>query len=219
MRRPDAASLAIAGVLAAAIAGPARAAPAQPRPAAKTFPFLADYYKLAAGERSHFALAYRLREKGKREPLGLTLIDQGASTPLPVTPDGWLTHPPSAEALARGAQIRVEAEAGTPMVVSMVPEATLADPAQMQVEALRQASDQVTSVTRKVAGPLSFVAPKFTRVLFSGAEGARGVDAQGREAPLALWRGTPVLDLAAPGAVRSVRFSKAPYHVLLAPPA
>ena len=101
----------------------------------------------------------------------------------------------------------------------MIPEAVLKGDAEVETADLQAAAVQVAAATRKVAGPLSLITPKFNRVLFSGAEGATALDGQGRATPLPLWRGTPVLDLTKAQGVRSVRFTRAPYHALLAPPA
>lgn len=190
------------------------------RPASQAFAFLSDYYKMEPAQRSRFALTYRLHEGGRTTPGRLTLVDGESETPLPASPDGWLTRLPSAASLARGARVRQAVPADARPGVAMLPEALLPAPGEdVRVVDLSTAASQVDAATRRMAGPLSFVTPRFSRVLFSGAEGAAGVDAQGRATPLPLWHGTPVLDLAAPQGARTVRFAKAPYHALLAPPA
>ncbi len=209
----------LAALLAAGAASADTALRVTTKPAAQAFAFLRDYYKLAPAERTHFALAYRLQEKGKTTPARVTLVDGGAETPLPTSPDGWFTRLPSAAALTRGAQVRAEVPADSRPGMAMIPEAVLASGPEVGAADLQAAAAQVAAATRRVAGPLSVLTPKFNRVLFSGAEGAEAVDGQGRSTPLPLWRGTPVLDLTKAEGVRSVRFARAPYHALLAPPA
>ena len=214
--RPALLALGAALVAGAALAdAPTRVAV---KPAAKAFGFLADYYKLAAPERSRFALAYSLQEKGRPSPARASLVDQGVETPLPTSPDGWITRLPGPEALARGAQVKVVIPEGSKPAMTMIPEARLPAGSEVSVADLEAASDQVAAVAKRVAGPLSFVFPKFNRVLFSGAQGAEAVDGKGQATPLPLWRGTPALDLAARGDARTVRFRTPPYHALLAPP-
>ena len=217
--RPALCVAALAAVLAAGAAAADTAQRISTKPAAQAFAFLGDYYKLAPSERTHFALAYRLQEKGETTPARVTLLDGGAETPLPTSPDGWFMRLPSAAALGRGAQVRAEIPAASKPGMTMIPEAVLNGGMEVAAADLQVAATQVAAATRKLAGPLSLLTPKFNRVLFSGAEGAAAVDGQGQAMPLPLWHGTPVLDLTKAQGVRSVRFARAPYHALLAPPA
>lgn len=215
-------ALTLAAVALLAGAPPARADVAQrvsTKPATKAFAFLAEYYRLPPAERSHFTLAYRLQEKDETTPARVTLVDGAAQTPLPTSPDGWFTRLPSADALARGAQVRAEVPASAKPGMAMIPEVVLHGGIEIDAADLRTASAQITAASRRVAGPVSFVFPRFNRVLFSGGEGAAAIDAQGRATPLPLWRGTPMLDLTKADGVKAVRFARAPYHALLAPPA
>ncbi len=209
---------ALAGALAAGAAAADVAQRVVVKPASKAFSFLADYYRLPAAERTHFSLAYRLEEKDKTTPARVTLVDGATETPLPTSPDGWFTRLPSAAALARGAQLRAEMAASARPGMSLIPEAVLKGGSEVEAADLRVAAAQFAAASKRVAGPLALLTPKFNRVLFSGAEGATAVDGEGRATPLPSWRGTPVLDLTTAEGVQSVRFVRAPYHALLSPP-
>lgn len=211
-----------AWALGLALAACALAARAQDRvvvkPVAQAFPFLREYWKLDPAMRTRFGVAYRWAERDHATPSRLTLLDGGVETPLPATPDGWLTRLPGAAAFAHHARVRIEAPAEVHGAMQLTPEAILPDLGNIEVADVRAATDQLTAVTKRVTGPLSFLIPPFTRAMFSGAEGGSAVDAQGRQEALPVVHGMPTLDLAGAAQARTVRFIRPPYHVLIVPP-
>lgn len=210
------AAVAVAPAAAGSVATvPPPAVRVETQPVGKVFPFLGLYYRVDPARRTRFQLAYRLHARGSDAPVRVTLIDGGESA-LPLNAEGWFQRLPTPAELGPRARVRIESAPGSNCVLSFTPEALVRPGPEMSAPEVAAAADQLNSALR-TAGPLGFAIPKFTRVLFAGASGASGVDAEGRAAPLALQRGTPMVALVDLGRLKALRFDKPPVKVLLLP--
>lgn len=197
----------------------ASAAPAlaeQTVPASKLLPFLDKFLKVPPGERTRLKLSYALRREG--QPLAnakAVLVEKGgARTPLPINGDGYFERLPTLAQLESDADIvlaDVPADAKLGKVMSFGTQ--LKPAAEYEVRELAATVNEANTVIGKAAGPMSFMAPKMTGVVFPKAEGGSIVFADGHSAPLPETKDTPYFRPADhQGAVR-VKLTKTPTKV------
>ena len=206
--------------LAALAAGPALAAdPGEPIPAKKLFPYLDLYLGIPAADRSRFVMAYYLRRDGKPATgVSLTLISAGgARSPIPVGSDGRLLKTPSPADLKDGKIALVKTDPASKFQLSMElqPTARVADA--VPAADFAAAIVQCRTAIKAKAGVIGFAAPKIEQVVFAGVTSGTAVMADGRTAPLPLYKGMPAYDPVALPGVASLKFPKAPGRALLGP--
>lgn len=210
----------LAGVaLAALAAGPVLAADGPKTiPAKKLFPFLDLYLGIPPADRSRFVLAYYLRSNGKPATgVVVTLIGaSGARATIPVGPDGRLLKTPSIADL-KGGQIsiaRSDPAAKFQLTMEMQAVARMAEA--LPAAELAAAVAQCRAAIKARAGVIGFAAPKIEQVAFAGVTGGSALFADGRTAPLPLYKGMPAYDPAALAGAVSLTFPRAPSRALLA---
>ena len=204
---------------AALVAGPAFAADAgEPVAAKKLFPYYDLYLSIPAADRSKFVMAYYLRKDGKpASGVTLTLISAGgARSPIPVGVDGRILKTPGPADLKDGkiAITKVNAADKFQLSMELQPLTRMAE----LVPAAEVAASvvQCRAAIKAKAGVIGFAAPKIEQVIFTGVTSGTAVMADGKTAPLPLFKGMPAYDPAALPGVASLKFPKVPGRALLA---
>ena len=208
--------IAAAGALAA---GPAFAAAAdEPLPAKKLFPFYDLYLAIPAADRSKFTMAYYLRSNGKPATgVTLTLISAaGVRSPIPIGADGRILKTPGPADLKDGKIAIAKANAADKFQLSMEMQPVVRMAEIMPAAELAASIAQCRAAIKAKAGVIGFAAPKIEQVIFTGLTSGTAVMADGRTAPLPLFKGMPAYDPAAQPGVASLKFAKAPGRALLA---
>jgi hypothetical protein len=177
--------------------------------AGKVFPLLADYLKLPAGERSHFAPVYYLHQGQAPAVVPVWLIDNGQRTPIPVRADGRIELLPSLAALAHD-KVEFGVDGATKLGVSLSVEPIVAPAADLDARELAAAVAQAAVGVRKAAGIKALAMPKIQSVTFVGAGSGEVEFADGRRAPLPLAHGAPSYNPATQPNARRIRLAKVP---------
>ena len=197
------------------------AAPAEKSvPVGKAFPYLENYLKMPAGERSRFTLGYFLTIGGKpATDVKVWLVDGGKRTPIPIGAEGVVLRTPNFGELERKATVVLGASPDTKFGLQMVIEPLVPRSAEMDAQALALAAVQADAGVRKAAGVLGFAAPHLTRIYFKGGSGGEAVFADGRAVKLGALKGFVFYDLDAERGAKTIRFAKAPTIVMIGPAA
>lgn len=208
----------LAGLLALAAAGPALAAGKKSVEVAKVFPYLENYLKLPAAERSRFTLAYYLQRDG-RPAAGVkgALVQGEVRTPLAVNAAGRVSPLPTLAQIKARAMVEFDVPENTRFSMSLAIEPLMRPAAELSAAELALAVTQAAKGTKKAAGLMGVAMPAITAVHFKGAAGGQAIDANGRATTLPVVSGAPVFEPAKYSNARTVRFSRAPTQMSLGP--
>ncbi len=185
-------------------------------PADKVFVYLDRFLKVPAQERSRMRLGYVLRSDGK--PLGgvkVVLVESnGATTPLPLGPDGEFDRLPTLAQLNSKARL-VFLPADKKFGVSMGPMPVLKLAQDYDARELALTVSESNAAMRKAAGPgLSLMVPKLPGIGFVGAQGGQIVYGDGRTEALPIVGGAPVFYPEAHKGAARVKLSRTPARVV-----
>ncbi len=178
--------------------------------AGKVFVRLDAYWKLPAAERSHFAMAFRLRTAGGA-PLTapVTLVDGDKRTPIPLGPDGKVLVLPTAAQLADG-KVEIGVDASTKLGANIGLEPLVPPATDLDAKELAAAIGQAGPGMKKIAGVLGLALPMPKAVLFVGAPSGEAELADGRRVPLPMVKGAPAYDPATLPNARRIHLAKVP---------
>jgi hypothetical protein len=187
-------------------------------PLAKAFPYLAGYLSLPASERNRFLLVYRAyRNRRPVSDVRATIVGAGgARAPLALDGHGIVERLPTLAELKSDAKIEVE----DPQAV-LGPELRAAVPLTTRIDVgeLAAALAQANAAIAKLAGALSFAAPKLGVAYFPDAGEGRAMTGDGLARPLPVFAApigeVPYFELASLAGARLVLLDKAPSRVLL----
>jgi hypothetical protein len=133
----------------------------------KAFPYLENYLKMPAGERSRFTLGYFLTVGGKpATDVKVWLVEGGKRTPMPIGAEGVVLRTPNLGELERNATVVLGASPDTKFGLQLVIEPLVPRSAEMDAQALALAAVQADAGVRKAAGVLGFAAPHMRRIYF-----------------------------------------------------
>jgi hypothetical protein len=190
------------------LASAAAAAPKQ-IDASKLFTHYDAYLKLPAAERSHFTMAFYLRQAGQPLAAQVTLVEGASRTPIPLGADGKVLRLPTLAQLSSG-KIEIGVEAGTTLSETVGLEPLVAPAADLDARELAAAVAQAGPGMKKIAGVLGLALPKPKAILFVGAASGEAELANGRRVRLPLVKGAPAYDPSEiPNATR-IRLANAP---------
>lgn len=186
---------------------------------AKAFPYLDGYLSLPPAERSRFYPAYRaFRNKQPAADVKAVIVSSaGARTPLVFDGRGVVERLPSLAELKSGATLEVE---GPPAILRIELRAAAAPATRLDVAELAAALTQANAAIAKLAGALSFAAPKLTAAFFPDAGQGRAMTGDGRAAPLPIFSApiigaVPYFEPASAAGARLVVLDKIPSRILL----
>lgn len=185
----------------------------------KVFPYLENFWKIPAAQRSHFTVAYYLSREGK-PAAGLTgAIVQGATrTPFSTGPGGRVLRLPTAAQLKAKAMLELDVPASTKFSMKMLIEPLARPAAEMSATELAVAVTQAAKGAKKVAGLMGMAMPTIDRVVFKGVSAGTIVHADGRTAAMRIEKGSPVFEPGRLPTARTLKFAKAPSQVMMSAP-
>lgn len=209
----------VASVLALAAAqSPALAFAAEKKSveAGKVFPYLENYWKLPAGERNHFQVAYYLQRDGKPATgVKAALVLGAVRTPLNVAANGRVSPLPTLAQIKAGAKVEFEVPAQTKFSMSLLIEPLARPAAEMSAPELALAVTQSAKGAKKVAGLMGLAMPTITQAVFKGVASGQAVHADGHVTALPVVKGSPVFEPGKLATARTLKFPKIPAQVLL----
>lgn len=207
----------IATALAAA-ATPAFAAAGKSVEIGKAFPYLENYWKLPAAERSRFVLAYYLSREGQPAAgLAGEIVQDATRTPFQVGTGGRVTTLPTLAQIRAGAKLEFDVPASTTFRMIMAMEPKVRPAAEMDAAELAASVAQAAKGARKVAGLMGLAMPPINAVLVKGVASGTAVHADGRTAALPKVKGMPVFEPSKLKTARTLRFPKVPAQLQLGP--
>ena len=200
----------IASALALA-AAPALAADKKSVEVGKAFPYLENYWKLPAADRSRFVVVYYLKRDG-RPAAGLKgAIVMGAERkPVTVGASGRVSPLPTLAQIRGKAKIEFDVPADTKFSMGMQIEPTARPAAEMNAPDLALAVTQAAKGAKKVAGLMGMAMPTLDAVHFKGPASGQAVLADGRVVALPVVKGNPVFVPSTLRTARTLRFPRAP---------
>ncbi|MFZ2030533.1 MAG: hypothetical protein WAU68_09515 [Vitreimonas sp.] len=149
----------------------------------RVFAHLLDYYRLPAGERSHFHLVFKLRaETGETPPI--SIASAGARRALNLNRDGAVLNPPTAAELQGDGQVIIGGPSRMSAALSLAP--LLALGASVAAADAISALTQANAAIGRFAGPMGMFAPRLNGVGFVAPRSAAGTAlfADARQAPM-----------------------------------
>jgi hypothetical protein len=209
--------LILAGLLATA-ATPILAAGRKLVDVGKVFPYLENYWKLPAAERSRFTVAYYLQRDGKPASGVKAAVVQGATrTPIGVGAGGRVSPLPTLAQIRSGAKIEFDVANDVRFSMNLTIEPLMRPAAELNAGDLALSVTQAAKGARKVAGLMGMAMPAITAVHFKGAAGGQVIDVTGRAVALPVAGGAPVFEPSKHPGARTVKFSRAPTQMTLGP--
>lgn len=217
-------SLALLAVL---IAGAASAAPAMKTDTQKAsnLPGITGYYKLAAADRTQFAIYYAVKIKhGSLADTTAVLNDHGKPTPIHFGADGRIEPMPTRDQVANGATITVTYPATANKAMKIRIYSTQAPGRTYDAAGLALGVKQANKAMGKIGGLLVAALPRLDRVYFVGG-GSGTVDVGGKTQALPLFEGdneippnTPYFVPAKLSAATTIHLTKVPSNAFFATP-
>ncbi len=187
-------------------------------PTGKAFPYLENYLRLPAAERSHFTVGYFLTIGGKPAAgVKAWLIDGAKRTPMTVGADGRVLRTPNLGELERKAMVLFDAPPQTKFGLQLQIEPLVTRGAEMDAQALALATVQADAAVRKAAGVLGFAAPHMTRVYFKDSTGGEAVFADGHAVKLGVLKSFAFYDIDTEHGAKTIRFTKPPSLAMIGP--
>jgi len=201
------------------IAGPALAARRE-MDCSRVFVFLDNFLRLTPAERARLKVSFYLTQKG-RAPKGVKawLVDKdGTITQMPIAADGRFLRLPTLKQLVEKSTIVFEGEeaSGYSVRIGLV----WGSQPRMEMEAaeVSRILADANAIVKKAAGVFSVAAPKMVQVAFPGGAGGEVVMANGKVAPLPLFKGSPAFNPSTHAGAETIRFSKLPLRMEFAGP-
>lgn len=210
----------IAGAAAALVAGPALAQTPGPKvvEAAKVFPYLENFLKLPAADRSRFTVAYFLMQNGKPVTgVRAWLLNGDQRIPLPIAADGRVGRLPTLAELRAKAKVELSASPETRFSVNMAVLPLMRAAAELDAAELARAVEQANASTKKAAGVLGLAVPKFDRAVFKGVTSGSIIHTDGRTTAMAVVKGSPVFDPDKARTAKTLKFARAPSQIMIGP--
>jgi hypothetical protein len=217
MRRRD-----LLALLAAAVTAPGAAFAAGGEAVAidRMFPFLSLFLAAPRAERSRFYLAYRaVRDKRPvPEPRASLIAADGARTAMVFDRTGAVVRLPSLAELKSGAVVAFD---GAPFQLEMELRCAMASATRLDVAELGLSLAQVNRAVARLAGPLSFFAPKINAAYFPDGGAAMVIMADGRQLALPVYLApavgaVPYIEPASLEGAVTVVLAKPPSRIVLA---
>ena len=208
----------LAAAAATALAGPALAAGSKTVPCDKAFPFLDNYLKIPAAERTRFTLAYYLQVDAKPPKNLKGWLGEGAArAPVPIAADGRVQRLPTLAQLKAKTPLSFDVPETTKFSVNMVIEPLVRPAAEISAADLALAVAQAAKGAKKAAGLMSVAVPKMESVVFKGVSAGTVVHADGRTAALPVIKGSPVFEPGKQKGATTLKFARAPSQMMIAP--
>ena len=184
--------------------------------ASKIFSYLDTYLSLPQEQRSGFVLSYRIQATGAQSPPRLFLLRGAEQIVLPLSSDGRVELLPSLADLKAHAHVLMQAQEGSKVSESL--DLLAAQPMRADYAAtdFNVGLEQVNRAVKKIAGPLSLMAPKMTKVVFVGAGSGELIDAAGHAQPLPMSADGPAFSPMSMPSARAIRLARAPVRIAFA---
>ncbi|HEX7758453.1 MAG TPA: hypothetical protein VF459_03060 [Caulobacteraceae bacterium] len=206
--------------MAAALPTSVWAAQKDPVKLAKAFPYLDVYLKMPSAQRSRFSLVYYMLRDGKPAgDLHAWIVDGAARTPLALDHDGRVLHPPTLAQISGDAMLQFDVPADAVLKPRLELHAAAPVAAQIDAADLQLSINQAGEAVKKIAGPMSFAAPKITAAQFPGGVSGKAALPDGRAFALAPGKFGPLYDPAKEPGAKTIILAKAPSRILLTPSA
>ena len=184
--------------------------------ASKVFAYLDTYLSLPPDQRTGFALSYRFKAPGAQTPPRLYLLRGAEQIVLPIAADGRVELLPSLADLKARAHVLLQAPEGIKVSETLDLMATQPMRADYAATDFNVGLEQVNRAVKKIAGPLSLMAPKMTKVVFVGAGSGELIDAAGHAQPLPMSADGPAFSPMSMPSARAIRLARAPVRIAFA---
>ena len=184
--------------------------------ASKVFAYLDTYLDLPPEQRSGVVLSYRFQTTGTQVAPRLFLLRGAEQIVLPVAADGRVELLPSLADLKARVHVLMQAPEGAKVSESL--DLMSAQPLRADYAAtdFNVGLEQVNRAVKKIAGPLSLMAPKMTKVVFVGAGSGELIDAAGHAQPLPMSADGPAFSPMSTPSARAIRLARAPVRIAFA---
>ena len=184
--------------------------------ASKVFAYLDTYLNLPPEQRSGFVLSYRFQTTGTQVAPRLFLLRGAEQIVLPIAADGRVELLPSLADLKARAHVLLQAPEGIKVSETLDLMATQPMRADYAATDFNVGLEQVNRAVKKIAGPLSLMAPKMTKVVFVGAGSGEIIDASGHASPMPVTADGPAFSPLTTPSARAVRLARAPSRIAFA---
>ena len=186
----------------------------------KVFVFLDNFLRMSPAERARLKVDFYLTQNGN-PPKGVRAwwIDKdGTRTDVPIAADGRFEKEPSLKQLVDKSKMVFEGPnaGGFSVRIGLV---WGSKPAiEMDARKVADYLNDANAIVKKAAGKFGMVAPKMVQVAFPGGGSGTAVMADGKTAPLPMFKGAPAFNPTAQTGAAKLRFAKAPWRMEFAGP-
>ena len=202
-------SLVLLAAAALLLAAPSAFAANKTIPAARLFRYYDKYLSLPAAERSHFTVAYYLRQDGHGLTAPAWMVEGERRTPLPMRADGRILRLPTPSELTAG-KVEIGLDESAKLGLVLGPEPVIAPSADLDAHELDLAIVQAGAGMKKMAGIMALAVPPVRQVAFPGAPSGEIEFADGRRAPLPMVNGAPTYTPASQPGARRIHLTRVP---------
>jgi hypothetical protein len=186
----------------------------------KVYVFLDNFLRMSPSERARLKVDFYLTQNGN-PPKGVKAwwIDKdGKRTDVPIAADGRFEKEPTLKQLVEKSKMVFEGPnaGGFSVRIGLV---WGSKPAiDMDAKAVANYLSDANAIVKKAAGKFGMVAPKMVQVAFPGGGSGTAVMADGKTAPLPMFKGAPAFNPTAQATAARLRFAKAPWRMEFAGP-
>lgn len=186
----------------------------------KVFVFLDNFLRMTPAEQQRLKVDWYLTQNGA-PPKGVKAwwIDKdGKRTDVPIAADGRFEREPSLKQLIDKSKMVFEGSSAGSYGVRIGLVWASKPAAEMDAKAVANCLNEANAIVKKAAGKFGMVAPKMVQVAFPGGGSGTAVMADGKTAPLPMFKGAPAFNPTAQAGAAKLRFAKAPWRMEFAGP-
>jgi hypothetical protein len=186
----------------------------------KVFVFLDNFLRMTPAEQARLKVDFYLTQNGN-PPKGVKAwwVDKdGKRTDVPIAADGRFEKEPNLRQLVEKSKMVFEGPSASGYSVRIGLVWGSKPAVEMDAKQVASYLGEANAIVKKAAGKFGLVAPKMVQVAFPGGGAGTAVMADGKSAPLPMFKGSPAFNPTAQAGAAKLRFTRVPARMEFAGP-
>ena len=186
----------------------------------KVFVFLDNFLRMTPAEQARLKVDFYLTQNGN-PPKGVKAwwIDKdGKRTDVPIAADGRFEKEPNLKQLVEKSKMVFEGPSANGYSVRIGLVWGSKPAVEMDAKQVANYLNEANAIVKKAAGRFGLVAPRMVQVAFPGGGSGLALMADGRTAPLPMFKGSPAFNPTAQAGAAKLRFTRVPMRMEFAGP-